>query len=433
MERPAVATFTGETEPRSIAETAVARTGTGDSAAWRRRHSGAAGRTRTTGRSVTLPHARENVVKGRSGTARATCFGKRPASSASPSGAGGGAHRVQVQGRPDRVITRSFRPWPGGRGSGAGELVVGVPLHSTRELWLASAVEALRPALREHAGLSVPRVRVSCGVPSRRRRGEVYIGATVDDVAEVTLSLLHTAEASSVLGTLMRLCIYVATGSQAHGRGFQRIARQCGLVPLEGTWATAGYPDAAAVPSWVRPVLKQLGPWPAPRLQLEAREKKQSSRWITVVCEECSFRWRSSALHLTQAPIRCPRQHCHGEQVIQWPDDTDSTPDTEGPGVTFTSAKHGGKSCNRPGWFVGKVISERQARRVFNALCGLPDCRCRVFAPSSAAWKRSRSACPLGPAVRSPSGSAVAREEHAALEAGRRAGGPQAGGSPGRR
>ena len=94
----------------------------------------------------------------------------------------------------------------------------------------------------------------------------MYIGATVDDVAEVTLSLLHTAEASSVLGTLMRLCIYVATGSQAHGRGFQRIARQCGLVPLEGTWATAGYPDAAAVPSWVRPVLKQLGPWPAPRL-----------------------------------------------------------------------------------------------------------------------------------------------------------------------
>ena len=28
---------------------------------------------------------------------------------ASPSGAGGGAHRVQVQGRPDRVITRSLR------------------------------------------------------------------------------------------------------------------------------------------------------------------------------------------------------------------------------------------------------------------------------------------------------------------------------------
>ena len=107
-------------------------------------------------------------------------------------------------------------------------------MHSTRELWLASTVEALRPALREHAGLSVPRVRVSCGVPSRRRRGEVYIGATVDGVAEVILSLLHTAEASSVLGTLMRLCIYVATGSQAHGRGFQRIARQCGLVPPGG-------------------------------------------------------------------------------------------------------------------------------------------------------------------------------------------------------
>ena len=91
-----------------------------------------------------------------------------------------------------------------------------VPVHSTREQWLASAVEALRPRLQKHAGLSVPRVRLSCGVHSQRRRGEVFIGKTADDVAEVNISLLHTAEAFSVLGTLMRLCIYVATGSQAH-------------------------------------------------------------------------------------------------------------------------------------------------------------------------------------------------------------------------
>ena len=119
-----------------------------------------------------------------------------------------------------------------------------VPVHSTREQWLETAVEALRPCLQEHAGLSVPRVRLSCGVHSRRRRGEVYIGKTVDNVAEVNISLSHTAEASSVLGTLMRLCIYVAAGSQAHRRNFQCIATQCGLVPLEGSWATAGYPDA---------------------------------------------------------------------------------------------------------------------------------------------------------------------------------------------
>ena len=272
--------------------------------------------------------------------------------------------------------------------------MVGGPVHSTRELWLASAVKALRPSLREHAGLSVPRVRLSCGVQSRRRRGEVYIGKTVDDVAEVNLSLLHTAEASAVLGTLMRLCIYVATGSQAHGHGFQRIARKCGLVPLDGTWATAGYPDATAVPSWARPVLEQLGPWPAPRLQIEDREKKTPSRWITVVCEECSFRWKSSGLHLTEAQIRCPRHGCDGEQIIQWSHDTDSSPDDERPGVNFTSAKHEGKSCTRPSWFVGKIISERQARRVFNSLCGLPDCRCRVFALSSAALEEVKERVP---------------------------------------
>ena len=228
---------------------------------------------------------------------------------------------------------------------------------------------------------------------SQRRRGEVYIGKTVDDVAEVNISLLHTAEASSVLGTLMRLCIYVATGSQAHGRNFQGIAQQCGLVPLEGTWATAGYPDATTVPSWVRVVLKQLGPWPAPRLQIEDRKKKQPSRWITVVCEACSCRWKSSALHL-EAPIRCPHEGCDGEQAFQRPDDTDSTPDAEGPGVTFRSAKHAGKSYTRPSWFPGKVISARQAHRVFNKLCGQPACRCRYFAASGASLEEVRDSVP---------------------------------------
>lgn len=268
-----------------------------------------------------------------------------------------------------------------------------IPSHGTREGWLETAVEALRTLLREYAGLILPPVRLSCGVHRQGRRGEAYIGKTVDEVAEINISLLHKAEASAVLGTLIRLCIYVATDSQAHGAKFQRIARQCGLAPLNGTWATAGYPDATAVPSWVRPVLAQLGPWPAPRLQFEAPQKKQSSRWITVVCESCTFRWKSSQLHLNEAPIRCPRVGCDGEQVIQRPDDTDSVPHAEGRGVTFKSAKHPGKSCTRK-WHVGKVVSERQAGRVHNALCGLPDCRCRHFAPSGASLEEITNGLP---------------------------------------
>ena len=237
--------------------------------------------------------------------------------------------------------------------------------------------------------------RVACiptGVGARSTSAD--IGNTVDDVPEVNLSLAHTAEASSVLGTLMRLCIYVATGSQTHGRNFQVVARQCGLAPLEGKWATAGYPDATAIPSWVREVLDQLGPWPAPRLQVEHRKKRQPSRWVTVLCEKCACRWKSTALHLAEATIRCPHEGCDGEQVIQLPHDMDSTPDGQAPGVTFTSAKHPGKSCTRPTWFVGRVISARQARRVFNALCGLPDCGCRHFARSGASLAEVTDSAP---------------------------------------
>ena len=271
--------------------------------------------------------------------------------------------------------------------------MVKVPMHGTREQWLARAVEALRPRLRAHTGLSLPRVRLSCGVQAHGRRGEVFLGKTVDEVPEVNLSLSHTAEASAVLGTLMRLCIYVAKDSQAHRRGFQVVARQCGLVPLEGKWATAGYPDATAMPSWVREVLDQLGPWPAPRLQVDDRKKKQPSRWITVVCDACDCLWKSSARHL-EAPIRCPHEGCDGEQVIQAPHDLDPTSDVQGPGVTFTSARHPGKSCTRTAWFVGKVVSERQARRVFTALCGIPDCRCRHFAPSGASLEEVQHGAP---------------------------------------
>ena len=61
--------------------------------------------------------------------------------------------------------------------------------------------------LREHAGLSVPRVRLSCGVHSQQRRGEVYIGKTVDDRrAEVNGQLCYTRlRLPPSLGTLMRL------------------------------------------------------------------------------------------------------------------------------------------------------------------------------------------------------------------------------------
>ena len=71
-----------------------------------------------------------------------------------------------------------------------------------------------------------------------------------------------------------------------------------------------------------------------------------------------------------------------------------STPDAEGPGVTFRSARHPGNSCTRSTWFPGKVISERQARRVFNKLCGLPDCRCRHFAASGASLEEVRDSVP---------------------------------------
>ena len=119
--------------------------------------------------------------------------------------------------------------------------------------------------------------------------------------------------------------------------------------------------------------------------------RRDGSRWSAW---NAPVAWKSSALHLTEAPIRCPHEGCDGEQAIQWPDETDSTLDAGGPGVTFTSAKHPGNSCTRSTWFPGKVISERQARRVFNKLCGLPTAAVGTSQRPARRWKRSGTACP---------------------------------------
>ena len=63
------------------------------------------------------------------------------------------------------------------------------------------------------------------------------------------------------------------------------------------------------------------------------------------------------------------------------------------------------------------------ARAAFNALYGLPDCRCRVFALSSSALEDVKERVPgLGPQFVVLPAQQRHETEHAALEAGRRAG-----------
>ena len=215
----------------------------------------------------------------------------------------------------------------------------------TREQWLAAAVDRLRPALHDLAGLTVPAVRISCGDLGLHRQGRCFPPDwTADEVPEIAISLRHRPAAAPIVGTLIHYMIHAA-GVRKHYRTFQAAAARCGLVRLESTWASAGYRDAADVPPTLYGILESLGPWPAPKLQPDERQPRQTSRMLKVTCEECSMVWRSTARYLHNE-VRCPQPDCLGEQHVSWPADApasepadpESSPEA---GITFKNAQHG--------------------------------------------------------------------------------------------
>ena len=239
-----------------------------------------------------------------------------------------------------------------------------------REDWLRRAADLLRPVLHDVAGLTVPEVRISCGLLAPRRLGICYPAewTVTPAVREIAINLRHRAEAIPTLGTLIHYLIHAA-GVRGHYPDFQSAARSCGLAPSAGPWSTATYPSAEDAPAWAVGLAEQVGPWPAPPIRPPAREPRQSTRMLKVTCEGCGMLWRATARHLHD-DVRCPQRECEGTQHIVWPDDAGTAP-TESPHrVTFSSGKHG-TSYTCP-WAMGKVVSEKQAQRVYDALCGRP-------------------------------------------------------------
>lgn len=235
----------------------------------------------------------------------------------------------------------------------------------TREDWLNRAVELLRPQLQELARLTVPPVRVSCGDLGLHKRSTCYPAdwTVQPGVRELVISLRHTAEAIPVLGSLTRELIHAA-GIKGHYRNFQRAAAACGLRPIAGPWATAGF-DPGDPPAWAYGVAQELPPWPAPRLQPPTNEPKQTTRMLGVTCEGCGMKWRAAGTHLHN-DLRCPQPDCGGTQHVAWTDASQATTAPENrDSVTFRST--GGITMTAP-WRVGKLLTEQQAQRIYDAL-----------------------------------------------------------------
>lgn len=191
------------------------------------------------------------------------------------------------------------------------ELIEAASMPTTREEWLASAADRLRPAFLSCNGVIPVKVRYSCGWPAGRRGSnshkaigqcwypeasadghvEIFVSPAIDDPVEVLGILVHE---------LVHACLDVKAG---HGPRFRKLAVALGL---EGKM-TATVPGPA-----LRDTLSKLasviGPYPHAELrrgEAADKPKKQSTRMIKVECPDCGYLVRTTRQWLSQGTPTC--------------------------------------------------------------------------------------------------------------------------------
>lgn len=195
----------------------------------------------------------------------------------------------------------------------------------TRELWLITAVEAMKP-LFENKGYTIPKLRVSCGWPVRgglaqkkRTLGECWdTEASTDKQNQIFISpyLSDVESPQGVLSVLVHEVCHAVVGIKAkHGKIFRKCAESVGL---EGkmTSTHAGEELTAEIIKWSH----VLGDYPHASLDA-LKLPKQSTRMIKMVCPECGYVARTSQKWITEAgPAYCP---AHGAMEIEAPKNED--------------------------------------------------------------------------------------------------------------
>lgn len=188
--------------------------------------------------------------------------------------------------------------------------------HTTRESWLLAFVDASRPQF-EAAGAPLPEaIRVAIGMPSAGARSNVIgecwtFAASADGAVEIFIRPSLQSDASRVADVLTHELIHAALGiEEGHGHGFRRVMKALGLSGK--ATATVAGPEWH---TWADPILADLGPLPGAALMdsaVKGGKKKQTTRYLKVVCTDCEWQARVTAKHLEGRELRCPDAHCEG-------------------------------------------------------------------------------------------------------------------------
>jgi hypothetical protein len=182
----------------------------------------------------------------------------------------------------------------------------------TREAWLMTAIEHMRPWFAE-VGAELPeKIRVSTGWSKRARKGSIgwtWVSSVAEDKVSNVFISPEVSESVKVLGILAHELVHVADDCQhGHGAEFKKIAVPLGL---EGkmTATVAG----EELSDQFEALVVIMGEYPHAKMLVGADggktsgPKKQGTRMIKVECECCGYIVRTTQKWLDMGNPQCPK------------------------------------------------------------------------------------------------------------------------------
>ena len=183
-------------------------------------------------------------------------------------------------------------------------------INNNRETWLYKAVELLKPLFEENGATIPANIRIGVGFPSvralsasNRRIGECWANeCSTDQANEIIISLL-LADAVEVLGVVIHEIVHAVVGTkEGHKGAFAKLAKCLGLT---------GKMTATTIGAELRPrlegIIAEIGPYPHAALNPQAGDrKKQSTRMLKAVCDECGYTVRLTQKWVDVGLPTCP-------------------------------------------------------------------------------------------------------------------------------
>jgi hypothetical protein len=201
--------------------------------------------------------------------------------------------------------------------------------HTTRESWLCSATDELRPYFNK-LGYKIPdKIRFAIAFTSTGKRGSMpgecwHPVASADQHYEIIIRA-DMAEPVEVLTVLVHELVHTLLPPEAkHGKAFRDIALRVGLTgPMRQTSPTQILAER------LQAIATNLGPLPHARLNFSGASdvpKKQAKKWFKAECSaSCGYSVRITAKWAKVGMPICPVSADHGPLICDMPHDCDDT------------------------------------------------------------------------------------------------------------